>query len=202
MPADYAGDRLSGRVGRGAPLLRSNVGLRLPWRKMGSGRAVAHRTGEPQHLHLRTADCDCHCDSRMSIALVTAAVVRCDHGVVGVELDLTAVNRQLGQTSQRLSGFMTRRTFQERPGMVGDPLAKRSRRSEDAGDCRGNERRPSYRCSPRVEQHVHDRRGQLASISRRNSSGDSSSNLIRRPMTSPMMFTCSAWLSDSGPVRT
>jgi len=45
-------------------------------------------------------------------------------------------------------------------------------------------------------------RGQLPSVSLRNASGDSSSNLIRRPRTSPMMLTCSAWLSDSGPVRT
>ncbi len=45
-------------------------------------------------------------------------------------------------------------------------------------------------------------RGQLPAVSRRNSSGDSSWKVIRRPRTSPMMLTCAAWLKDSGPVRT
>jgi hypothetical protein len=35
-------------------------------------------------------------------------------------------------------------------------------------------------------------RGQVPAVSVLNSSGDSSSNLIRRPTTSPMMLTCSA----------
>ena len=49
-------------------------------------------------------------------------------------------------------------TVRERGGVIGDPLAKRSRRrSEDVEHRRGDERRPSHRCAPRGEQHVHDR---------------------------------------------
>src|SRR5215813_13946371 len=49
-------------------------------------------------------------------------------------------------------------TFRKRGGVIGGPLAKRSRRrSEDVGHRGGDERRPSHRCAPRGEQHVHDR---------------------------------------------
>src|SRR6267378_1364241 len=49
-------------------------------------------------------------------------------------------------------------TFHKRGGVIGDPLAKRSRRrSEDVEHRRGDERRPSNRCAPRGEQHVHGR---------------------------------------------
>src|SRR5260370_41091745 len=49
-------------------------------------------------------------------------------------------------------------SFHKRGGVIGDPLAKRSRRrSEDVEHRRGNERRPSNRCAPGGEQHVHDR---------------------------------------------
>src|SRR6267143_1517571 len=49
-------------------------------------------------------------------------------------------------------------TLRKRGGVIGDPLAKRSRRrSEDVEHRRGDERRPSNRCAPRGEQHVHDR---------------------------------------------
>jgi hypothetical protein len=41
-------------------------------------------------------------------------------------------------------------------------------------------------------------RGQLPAVSLRNSSGDSSAKVIRRPKTSPMMRICAAWLNDSG----
>src|SRR4051812_5463404 len=49
-------------------------------------------------------------------------------------------------------------TFHEAGGVIGDRLAKRSRRrSEDVEHRGGDERRPSYRCAPRGEQHVDDR---------------------------------------------
>ena len=48
--------------------------------------------------------------------------------------------------------------FRKRGGVIGDPLAKRSRRrSEDVGHRGGDERRPSDRRAPRGEQHVHGR---------------------------------------------
>ena len=51
-------------------------------------------------------------------------------------------------------------TLRERAGVIGDPLAKRSRRrSEDVGHRGADERRPSHRRTPRGEQHVHDRAG-------------------------------------------
>ena len=87
--------------------------------------------------------------------------------------------------------------------MVGDPLAKRPRRgSEDVGDRGGDERRRSHRRAPRGEQHVHGRARpaplRLAPELVRRQLLEP----IGRPKTSPMMLTCSAWLRDSGPVRT
>jgi hypothetical protein len=47
--------------------------------------------------------------------------------------------------------------FHKRGGLIGDPLAKRSRRrSEDVEHRRSHECRPSHRGAPRLEQHVHD----------------------------------------------
>src|SRR5580700_10620758 len=94
--------------------------------------------------------------------MTSMAAVSCSRRLNMVKWPQTVpVSRNFAPGTQRpaprLSGFVTRRTFQERAGMVGDPLAERSRRSEDVDDCGGDERRPSHRCAPRVEQHVHDR---------------------------------------------
>jgi hypothetical protein len=74
--------------------------------------------------------------------------------------------------------------------MIGDPLAERSRGSEDVGTAD-----VIYAEPPSVAPHAASSmstagRRQLPSVSCRNSSGDSSSNVIRCPTTSPTMLTC------------
>src|SRR5215472_253680 len=69
-----------------------------------------------------------------------------------------AVAANWARDYQRVSSFVTGRTWHKRRGVIRGPLAKRSwRQSEDVEHRRRDERGPSHRCAPRGDQHVHHR---------------------------------------------
>jgi hypothetical protein len=80
-------------------------------------------------------------------------------------------------------------------GVRGDPVAERA--GGRAGEVRHRRAVVTYAGCPTAAPHAASNMsttggGQLAAVSRRNSSGESSWNARRRPSTSPMTATCRA----------